>query len=239
MITLNALAPASATAYQLDMEPATLGFAEVLDGYGFSGTGVDGYSGSLGSLQAGENEFLETGNQYQSGWSSNLLIGQFYDSTDTATNALNCSTKNHSGCKFSPFSASDEVDISPGDSGGPAFEDVGGTYEIVGVNDFDACITSNGTTCNMPPAEWSQTFACRITRGYIRRHKRSGAEQRESAFYRGCGTAGRRSGTRHAESGRSRPGLGHCAPASLPARLEFIPAWPRRGDSPAPCSLLR
>jgi hypothetical protein len=156
VIQLSAPAPASATAYQLDLEPATLGVADVLDGYGLSGTGVTGAVGSFGTLQAGENEFLETGNEFDSGWSSNLLVGQFYDSTDPSTNALHCSPQKRFGCMYSPFSAVDEVDISPGDSGGPAFEDVDGIFEIVGVNDLGICVGS--TTCDMPPAEYSSTI---------------------------------------------------------------------------------
>lgn len=158
VIQLAQAPPGTATVYQLDLDTATLGVADVLDGYGLSGTGVTGDTGSFGTLQAGENEFLETGNEFDSGWSSNLLIGQFYDSTDPSTNALNCSTSNRHGCKFGPFSAIDEVDISPGDSGGPAFQDMDGTFEIVGVNDLGICVGSSSTSCNMPPAEYSSTL---------------------------------------------------------------------------------
>lgn len=156
VIQLTQQAPGTATAYQLDLSPATLGAADVLDGYGLSGTGVTGDTGGFGTLQAGENEFVETGNELNSGWSSNLLIGQFYDSTDTSTNALDCSASNHFGCRYNPFSAVDEVDISPGDSGGPAFQDVNGTFEIVGVNDLDVCLGSS--SCSTPPSEYSSTL---------------------------------------------------------------------------------
>ncbi len=151
VIQLTQPAPSTAIGYQLDLASATLGSPDVLDGYGLSGTGVTGDTGGFGTLQAGENEFDTTGTTL--GLSSNLLVGQFYDSTDTFTNALNCPSIY---CKYSPFSAVDEVDISPGDSGGPAFQDVNGTFQIVGVNDLSLCLGSGG--CTIPPSEYSSTL---------------------------------------------------------------------------------
>jgi V8-like Glu-specific endopeptidase len=167
VIQLNALAPASATEYQLDMEPATLGANTVLDGFGYCGTGMTGYetSGCTDVLRAGENDFgttanllsSATGDPFIENGSSNELIGQFYDSSDPSTNALRCSTSNTTGCTSSPYSPSDEVDISPGDSGGPALQDVGGTWEIVGVNDIIDCVNLINGDCAVPPSEYSST----------------------------------------------------------------------------------
>jgi hypothetical protein len=141
IIHLGAPAPAFATSYQLDLQPATLGLPDVFAGYGYGGTGTTGYNGSnyaFGNLRAGENELLEAGNQYDSSLSPGVLLGQFYESGVPATNAL---------AMAHPFSASDEVDIAPGDSGGPVFQAVGGVMEIVGVNDFIGCATA-GCTAN-------------------------------------------------------------------------------------------
>ena len=175
VIQLNALAPASATEYQLDMEPAALGTNTVLDGYGIGGTGVSGdcptqtvdsnnqpippcpVAYPFGTLRAGENDFGVLGNQDGLGWSSNLLVGQFYDSGDSATNALNCLSSNIFGCTSNPYSPSDEVDLSFGDSGGPAFQMVDGVPEIVGVNDLIGC-EGTATICNTPPSEYSTTI---------------------------------------------------------------------------------
>jgi hypothetical protein len=168
VIQLNALAPASATEYQLDMEPATLGANTVLDGFGACGTGMTGYETSGcagGTLRAGENDFgttanllsSATGDPFIQNGSSNELIGQFYDSSDPSTNALRCSTSNTTGCTSSPYSPSDEVDIAPGDSGGPALQDVNGTWEIVGVNDIIDCANLFNGDCAMPPSEYFST----------------------------------------------------------------------------------
>jgi hypothetical protein len=91
-------------------------------------------------LRAFENEYGGNG-QDVFGWSSQLLIGQFYDSTPT-TNALGMAN---------PYDASDEVDISCGDSGGPSFYD----GEIVGVHDLIICSStvSEPSSCTGPPSE--------------------------------------------------------------------------------------
>jgi V8-like Glu-specific endopeptidase len=148
VIQLGALAPAYATEYQLDMEPAVYGAATVLAGYGYSGTGSNGFDNSTFSLtlRAGENDFIENGHQFYSGWNAGLLVGQFYENGVSSTNVLN---------SLNPFSASDEVDIAPGDSGGPGFQDVNGTEEIVGVNDLISCDTANCT----PNSSFGQIYA--------------------------------------------------------------------------------
>jgi V8-like Glu-specific endopeptidase len=164
VIHLSAVAPASATRYQLDMEPVTseLDVPTVLDGYGYGGTGESGMCPTqtvnslsqpippcpvaypFGTLRAGENEFVETGNSL--GWSSNMLVGQFYDSTDPSTNALGASK---------PYSSSDEADIAMGDSGAPVLKDVNGKSEIVGVEDFISCLPGFTTQCSTTYSEYS------------------------------------------------------------------------------------
>src|SRR5208283_6194790 len=45
-----------------------------------------------------------------------------------------------------PYSSTDEVDIAPGDSGGPTFYD----GEIIGVHDIGIC--QGTSSCNTPPS---------------------------------------------------------------------------------------
>jgi hypothetical protein len=130
----------------------------VIAGYGYGGTGANGANYSIypyGTLRVGTNEyegngqnvFDYEGSEYELG-SSSLLIGQFYEAGDPSTNAL--------GARH-PYSASDEVDISPGDSGGPTFYDSDGTGEIVGVHDLGICLSSSTESgeCAEPPSEGS------------------------------------------------------------------------------------
>lgn len=141
VIQLGALAPAFATRYQLDMEPATTA-TDVIAGYGEGGTGADGADPAeypFGTLRAGENQYVVNGSAV--GWSSSLLLGQFYESGDPSTNVLEAGY---------PFSAADEVDIAEGDSGGPTFQD----GEIVGVHDVIACDTDG---CN-PNSSFGDIF---------------------------------------------------------------------------------
>jgi len=118
-------------------------------GYGIGGTGETGGSTAFGTLRVGTNDYVETGKTFNSTWSAGLYVGEFYDDssaltdlpgkTYNSTNALGSADPN-------PYDASDEVDISSGDSGGPSFyED-----EIVGVHDLGICLGSS--SCNMPPS---------------------------------------------------------------------------------------
>ena len=129
----------------------------VIAGYGYGGTGTNGAcpyynfeptcneegpTGTYypyGTLRVGENEYEGNGQSFF-GWSSQLLIGQFYDSSTSSTNALGVA---------SPYSSSDEVDISFGDSGGPSFYD----GEIIGVHDLIGCLSATpSSSCSEPPS---------------------------------------------------------------------------------------
>jgi hypothetical protein len=103
---------------------------EVIAGYGYGGTGLTGADTAFGTLRVGANEYVTTGRRY--GWSSTLLLGEFYGGVDPA-NPLRAAN---------PYTAGDEVDIAPGDSGGPSFYD----DEIIGVHDISACFVSG---CNL------------------------------------------------------------------------------------------
>jgi V8-like Glu-specific endopeptidase len=138
VIHLAAPPPSFAVGYALYTGSTPSG-PEVIAGYGITGTGATGANGSYGSLNAGENVYVTTGAHFS--WSSTLLIGEFYDSSNPSTNALG------SILDPSPYAAADQVDISHGDSGGPSF------YNgfLIGVHDLGICYTT-GNVCSVPPA---------------------------------------------------------------------------------------
>ena len=144
IVRLNQAAPSFATGYSLFTGIATTS-PILLAGYGWGGTGTTGGDGGtypFGTLRQGENAYEGTGAtpSFGLGWSANLLVGQFYESGVSSTNALGVA---------SPYSASDEVDISHGDSGGPSF------YNglLIGVHDLISCYSpSEGAPCNEPPS---------------------------------------------------------------------------------------
>ncbi len=138
VIHLSRAAPAYATRYSLYTGMALPSSPIVLAGFGLSGTGATGASGyGYGYLRAGTNEYAVTGADERFGWSSNLLIGQFYDATHPSTNALGLAN---------PYSSSNEVIIAHGDSGGPAFYN----GQLVGVHDLGICLGSG--SCAVPPS---------------------------------------------------------------------------------------
>ncbi|MGA3096017.1 MAG: trypsin-like serine protease [Bryobacteraceae bacterium] len=115
----------------------------LMAGYGYGGTGSTGGDPTdypFGTLRAGTNEYVENGSAPALGWSSSLLVGQFYESGYPDTNALGAAIA---------YASSDEVDISFGDSGGPSFYD----GEIIGVHDLLACQSAGqDTPCYTPPS---------------------------------------------------------------------------------------
>jgi hypothetical protein len=111
--------------YALDTASSAVGDTVTLAGYGDTGVGSTGYTaGTFGTLYYGTNRFIGT---YST-------VPSVYDYT------------------FSQYGPAEAM-IAPGDSGGAALIDLGGTWEIVGVNDFDACNT-NGCT---PDSTFGQT----------------------------------------------------------------------------------
>jgi Trypsin/PEP-CTERM motif len=153
VLTLSVQAPSSAVEYSLytGNVSAALNTPLLIAGYGVSGTsGTTGANGTFGTLQAGENEYEGNGQQFFH-YSSQLLVGEFYESGDPSTNALGCSpTAYFYACSnASPYTGQDEVDISEGDSGGPTFYD----GEIIGVHDLGICevVQVNGP-CTDPPS---------------------------------------------------------------------------------------
>lgn len=165
VLTLSKPAPSFAQEYGLYTGSITV-TPLVIAGYGIGGTGTTGGCGNtvdpstcsslynFGKLRVGTNEYEATGAIL--GYSSNLLIGQFYkpgtgictynphDPNDPYTNGTTDAL-----CVTDPYSAADEVGITPGDSGGPSFYD----DEIVGVHDLGICLSASSTSpCEEPPS---------------------------------------------------------------------------------------
>jgi len=141
VLLLSTPAPAFASGYDLYTGDPAFNSPLILAGYGLNGTGDTGASvpNSYGKLRAGENEYAGTGASIFN-WSASLLIGQFYDSSNSDTNALGL---------LNPFAAVDEVDIAHGDSGGPSFYN----GQIIGVHDVIICKDdSDHSACATPPS---------------------------------------------------------------------------------------
>jgi hypothetical protein len=126
ILRLNQAAPSSATRYSLYTGFFTTSII-LLAGYGETGNGTTGVTGGFGTLRQGQNQYIGLGGDVFTGWSNDLLVGQFVEDSDIPN----------------------EVDIGPGDSGGPSFYD----GQIIGVHDVVACIsaTSSGP-CTDPPS---------------------------------------------------------------------------------------
>lgn len=114
----------SITGYMLDLASSAAGDVVTLAGYGINAYGTNGYStNNFGTLYYGTTQYLGL-------WSdpNTVYAYQFVNSGPG-------------------YTGSQEAVIAPGDSGGGALIDVNGTWEIVGVHDFNACVT-NGCTPN-------------------------------------------------------------------------------------------
>ena len=149
VLRLSAAPPSYATTYSLYQGSAPLGPGpgpELIAGYGLGGNGAMARTGSFGELEAGTNEYGIIGSSIA--WSSSLLLGEFYEAGNPATNdfaAILASDEAQGKTFYSPltvdpYTATSEVDIAPGDSGGPSFYD----GEIVGVHDLGVCLTASG-----------------------------------------------------------------------------------------------
>jgi len=118
----------SVTGYGLDYGSAN-GSTVVLAGYGRTGTGALGVTGSFGDLHYGYNQYDADAGVYQDHGVSNAV--HLYDFDDGTEN------KNLFG---SLGLGSSEAMIAPGDSGGPSFVQAGGQWLIAGVHSFIACV---------------------------------------------------------------------------------------------------
>jgi hypothetical protein len=118
--------------YELYLDSA-LGSTVLVAGYGLTGTGEDGATGSAGSLYYGYNQY-DAGRQYYSsrGISSAVYLYDFDDGT-----------RSTSQFGSTGLTSLEEVIIAPGDSGGASllFSEEG--WYLVGVHSFIAC-SGNG-----------------------------------------------------------------------------------------------
>lgn len=144
VLRLSQTAPAYAARYSL-YSGMLITTPIVMAGFGFGGTGLTGADPTNypinGALRAGTNEYVADGSDPRIGMTSQSLIGQFYQAGNPSSNALGVAN---------PYNAADEVDIAPGDSGGPSFYN----GQIIGVHDFITCYSdpSNPSLCAVPPS---------------------------------------------------------------------------------------
>ena len=126
VIRLTQAAPSFAARYSL-YTGAFITSPILLAGYGMTGVGATGCCG-FGVLRQGQNRYVGSGSSVFANWSDNLLVGQFVANSDIPN----------------------EVDIAPGDSGGPSFYN----GQIIGVHDLLACISEPGNpnVCIDPPS---------------------------------------------------------------------------------------
>lgn len=109
----------SITGYGLATAFSAVGDTVTLAGYGDTGVGSTGYvNNTFGTLHYGNNVYLGT-----------------YSNAPTVYILSFAAT--------GPYATM----LGPGDSGGASLVNIGGSYEIVGVHDFIACLT-NGCTAN-------------------------------------------------------------------------------------------
>jgi hypothetical protein len=153
IIRLSHAAPSFDTRYSLFTGIPT-NSPILMVGYGYGGTGTtgacpyylyeptcnqEGPNGSyypFGTLRQGANRYDYLGSAL--GWSANLLVGDF-DNGTTTNNALGSTDSD----------IPNEVDISPGDSGGPSFYD----GMLIGIHDLVGCFSdpNNPSNCAVPP----------------------------------------------------------------------------------------
>ena len=136
IVRLNQAAPSSAIGYSLYTGFTTSTI--LLAGYGETGTGTTGATGGFGTLRQGQNRYDALGAAVFTGWSNNMLMGDF-DNGTTTNNALGSTDPD----------ITNEVDISFGDSGGPSFY----LGQIIGVHDLIACFSATDSgPCTVPPS---------------------------------------------------------------------------------------
>lgn len=134
IVTLSAPVPAQFRTYSLYTGALTSGTTLTLVGYGQSGNGVTGYDNSPGARRVGKNNadaFLLPGGQniattYQPGDQTYLFDFDSPDGDNAAENVIG------------GLSLGNDVEttIGMGDSGGPAFVQVNGQYQIAAINNF-------------------------------------------------------------------------------------------------------
>lgn len=112
----------SIAGYKVDTAYNAAGQDVTIAGYGISAYGTAGYSANnFGTLHYGTTYFSGVYSQPSSVYAFEFV---------------------NSGYQYT---GSQEAIIAPGDSGGAALIDLNGKWELVGVNDFDACVTTGCT----------------------------------------------------------------------------------------------
>lgn len=109
----------SITGYTVDTTSSAVGDTVTIAGYGISTYGTSGYgsTNNFGTLYDGTTRFMGVYSDVNSVYEYEFVDSGYW------------------------YTGSQEAMIAPGDSGGAALLDVDNTWEIVGVNDFEACFT--------------------------------------------------------------------------------------------------
>jgi hypothetical protein len=142
IIELAALAPADATRYDIYTDMDEVGQVGNLAGFGLSGTGATGATLGFGTRRQGLNRYDADGSVFGFPGGANMLLGDF-DSGAAANDAFGFAIP----ALANLGEGDNEVDIAPGDSGGPTF--LGG--KIAGVHSLILAFSdpAGGTLC--PP----------------------------------------------------------------------------------------
>src|SRR5579871_4982876 len=116
----------SIASYALDMTSSAVGDIVTLAGYGYTGVGATGaVAGTFGTLRYGRNT-IDAADPF----APSAYLFDFDKTGDAADNIIG-----DAGV------GTDEAMVAPGDSGGASLSEVGGVWEIVGVHEFNACLT--------------------------------------------------------------------------------------------------
>jgi hypothetical protein len=128
VITLSSAAPSGVPTYALYSDPLTAGTTLTMVGYGRSGDGVSGYyvSASFGVKRIGQNNADAFYGQDDSGKPAANEVFRFDFDGPTGNGTFGGATLGNDS----------ETTLGGGDSGGPSFVNVGGTYYLAGVNTF-------------------------------------------------------------------------------------------------------
>jgi V8-like Glu-specific endopeptidase len=128
----------SISGYQLytGTTQSALGQTVLIAGYGQTGSGASGATGSFGTLNYGYNTYDETGTI--AGMSSSVFLYDF-DNGTAADNLMGASAPVQTNGVFT------EAIIAPGDSGGASLIANNGAWYLIGIHDFGGCVGSSCT----------------------------------------------------------------------------------------------
>jgi hypothetical protein len=146
VITLSEDAPANAKIYKIAANPVTSGTHIIMAGYGLSGDGITGYSGTTNFRikRTGENYIDLFDGDDESGWGgANEVYYADFDGTD-AHGVLQDTHCTYFDVCTPILPNNRESSIGGGDSGGPSFVEMYGELMLVANNTFSQTWTIDG-----------------------------------------------------------------------------------------------